>query len=83
MGKELRKTVRAIHDLEKALRLWELLRDNAQQVVDEHGGSAEVDPRVTKALVYIARCDSAIRALAARIEEIEIRDGDWRGSTFM
>ena len=32
---ELQRSVRTIHDLERAIRHWELLRDNAQRLVNE------------------------------------------------
>jgi hypothetical protein len=74
MMEELQRSVRAIHELERAIRLWELLRDNAQRVVNEQGNSIEPDLRTIEARAYIARCNSSIRALAARIDELETGD---------
>jgi len=75
---ELQRSVRAIHDLERATRLWELLRDNAQQVIDESNAnpvnqvdSVETDLAVVKARGVIAACDTYIIAAKAQIEELE------------
>jgi hypothetical protein len=55
MAEELQRRMRVIHDLERAIRLWELLRDDAQRVVDETkagpeklGDSVETNPTVAK-----------------------------------
>jgi hypothetical protein len=77
MTEELQRRVRVIRDLERAIRLWELLRDNAQAVVNEtkacvenHEDSVEADPTVAKARAYIDSCDSWILAAKARIDEL-------------
>jgi hypothetical protein len=74
MTEELQRRVRLIHDLERAIRFWELLRDGAQRVVNEQGDSIEPNLRTIEARAYIARCNSSIRALAARIDELEMVD---------
>lgn len=78
MTEELQRSVRAIHDLERATRLWELLRDNEQRVIDEsnahpenQGDSVEADPAVVKARGVIAACDSYIIAAKTQIDELE------------
>jgi hypothetical protein len=70
--------MRAIHDLERATRLWELLRDDAQQVIDEssansenQGDSVEADPAVVEARGVIAACNTYIIAAKTRIDELE------------
>jgi hypothetical protein len=75
---ELQRSVRAIHDLERATRLWELLRDNAQQVINESNAdpenqddSVETDPAVVKARGVIAACNTYIIAAKTRIDELE------------
>jgi hypothetical protein len=78
MTEELQRRVRVIHDLERAIRLWELLRDNTQRVVNESkawseklGDSSETNPTVAKACAYIGTCNASILAAKARIEELE------------
>lgn len=77
MFEDFQGSVRAIHDLERAIHLWEVLRDNAQQVVDEtaagsekHGDSVETNPAVVKARAYIDTCNASILATKARIDEL-------------
>jgi len=77
MTDELQRRVRVIHDLERAIRLWELLRDNAQRVVDETnarptnpGDSVETNLRVAKACGFIDICNGSIRAIKERIDEL-------------
>ena len=78
MAEELQRSVRLIHDLERAIRLWELLRDNAQRVINEsnanpenQGDSVETDPAVAKARAYIEKCNASILAAKTRIDELE------------
>jgi hypothetical protein len=78
MTEELIKTIRVIHDLERAIRVWELVRDSAQQVVNEttryyenQGGSGETNSTVAKAHVAIAIYNTAILRAKARIDELE------------
>jgi hypothetical protein len=75
---ELQRSVRLIHDLERATRLWELLRDNAQQVINEsnanpenQGDSVETDLPVVKARGFVAPCNTYIIAAKIRIDELE------------
>jgi hypothetical protein len=75
---DLERSVRLIHDLEKATRFWELLRDSAQQVINEsnadaeyEGDSVETDPSVAKARRVIAACDTYIIAAKTQIDELE------------
>ncbi len=70
--------IRAIHDLERAIRVWELARDTVQQAVNEKtasygklGGDVETEPAVAEARAYIARCNSAILGAKVRIDELE------------
>ena len=70
--------IRAIHDLERAIRVWELVRDTAQQVeiettayCERHGEGVETNPTVAKARADIARYNSAILGAKARIDEPE------------
>ncbi len=81
MTEELQRSVRVIHDLERATRLWELLRDNAQQVINEsnanpenQGDSVETDPAVVKARGVIAACNTYIIAARKQIDELEQED---------
>lgn len=69
--------IRAIHDLERAIRHWELLRDSAQRVVnearacsEEQRDSVESTLRVAKFQAYIANCDTWILEARARIDEL-------------
>jgi hypothetical protein len=75
---KLQRSVKAIHDLERATRLWELLRDNAQQVINEsdtnpenQGDSVETDAAVVKARDVIAACNTYIIAAKKQIAELE------------
>jgi hypothetical protein len=61
MTEELIRNIRVIHDLERAIRVWELVRDSTQQLVNEttacyekQGSSVETNPTVAKARVDIA-----------------------------
>jgi hypothetical protein len=81
MTEELQRRVRVIHDLERAIRLWEMLRDNAQRVVNEtkarsekQGDSVETNPTVAKARAYIDTCNASILATKARINELARED---------
>ena len=77
MTEELQRRLRVIHDLERAIRLWELLRDDAQRVINEtkacsgkQGDSVEMNPAVAKARVFIDTCDASILTTKARINEL-------------
>jgi hypothetical protein len=75
---ELQRSVRAIHDLERATRLWELVRDNAQQVINDSNAdpenqsdSLETQAAVVKARGVIAVCNGYIIAAKTQIDELE------------
>ncbi len=81
MTEELQRRLRVIHDLERAIRLWELLRDNAQRLLNEtkacsekQGDSVEMNPAVAKARAYIDICDASILTTKARINELARED---------
>jgi hypothetical protein len=69
--------IRVIHDLERAIRVWELVRDSTQQLVDEttasyeQGRAVEANPAVAKARADIATYNRAILGARARIAELE------------
>jgi hypothetical protein len=78
MSVDLIGNVRTIHDLERAIRVWELVRDTAQQVeiettayCERHGEGVETNPTVAKARVHIARYNLAILRAKERIDELE------------
>jgi hypothetical protein len=78
---ELARNLRAIHDLERVIRIWEVVRDNAQEVVnesignrEERGDFVEITPRVTRAFACIVICNTSILAIKARIDELERED---------
>jgi len=54
--------LRIIHDLERAIRVWEVVRNDAQQTGNE------------TARPLIANCDASILAAKARIDELERED---------
>ena len=77
MTEELQRSVRVIHDLERAIRVWELLRDDAQQVVNETRDSPETqedsvatNSTIAKARAFIATCNTSIFVAKARIDEL-------------
>jgi hypothetical protein len=81
MIEESQRSMRAIHDLERAIRLWELLRDGAQRVVNEtracsekERDSVESTLRVAKFQAFIAKCNTWILEAKARIDELEEED---------
>lgn len=81
MTDELQRRLRTIHDLERAIRFWELLRDNAQGVVNEIKACSENqrDPFetysiVAEAVAYIDSCNARILAAKARIDELASGD---------
>jgi hypothetical protein len=78
MTEELIRNIRVIHDLERAIRVWELVRDSTQQLVNEttacyekQGSSVETNPTVAKARVDIATYNTAILGAKARIDDLE------------
>ena len=58
----IEERLRIIHDLERAIRVWELVRDDAQQTVNETSRA------------FIVTCNTSILAAKARIEELERED---------
>lgn len=81
MVDEPQRSVRIIHDLERAIRHWELLRDSAQRVVNEtmarpekERDSVESTLRVAKFQAYIADCDIWILKARTRIDRLESGD---------
>jgi hypothetical protein len=78
MTEDLQRRLRVIHDLERAIRLWELLRENAQRVVDEtiacsekqEHSIVETNPTVTKARSHIDACNASILAAKERIDDL-------------
>jgi hypothetical protein len=75
---ELTRNLRIIHDLERAIRVWERVRDRAQQVVNAHyekqGGSIDTSPANARTSAFIATSNAAIVAAKARIDELEKGD---------
>lgn len=74
---ELQSSVKAIHDLERAIRHWEFLRDHAQRVVSEtkayserQRDSVETNSTVAKARAYIDSCNAWILQARARIDRL-------------
>lgn len=81
MTEELQRRVRAIHDLERAIHVWTLVRDTVQQAVNEllvrcekQEGSAETSPVVAKARSYIDTCNTSILSAKEQIDELARRD---------
>jgi hypothetical protein len=81
MGEEPQRSLRAIHDLERAIRVWELLRDYAQRVLDQattcsekHEASVESSPAVANVRACIDRCNTSNLAAKARINDLEEKD---------
>lgn len=77
MTEELIRSVRVIHQLERSIRVLELVRDRTQQIGHEaiarygrQGGSAETKPTVAKARACIAAYNRAILGAKARIDEL-------------
>jgi hypothetical protein len=67
MIEELIRNIRVIHDLERAIRVWELVRDSTQQVVNEttacyekQGRFVATNPTAAKARADIATYNTAI-----------------------
>lgn len=81
MTEQLQTSVRVIHDLERAIRLWELLRDNAQGVLNEakvrsgeQEDSAATNSAAAEALALIATCNTSILGARERIDELATGD---------
>jgi hypothetical protein len=58
----IEERLRIIHDLERAIRVWELVRGDAQQTANETSRA------------FIVTCNRSILAAKARIEELERED---------
>ena len=78
MTKQLTRSVKVIHHLERSIRVLELVRDTTQQAVSQaiacyerQGRSAETDPAVAKARAYIAAYNRAILGAKAQISDLE------------
>jgi hypothetical protein len=78
MTEKLNRNVRVIHDLERAIRIWELVRDRTQQVViettaynEKQGEAVESNLTVAKARADIARYDWLILRATQRISKLE------------
>lgn len=81
MIEELQRSVSAIHDLERAIHLWELLRNHAQRVVNEttacsekQGDSVENNLRVAKFQAFIATYTKWILEAKERIDRLARAD---------
>jgi hypothetical protein len=81
MSQNLTRSIRSIHRLERSVRILELVRDRAQQVVTEtlaanvyKGISAENGSGVGEAQAFLARCERAIIGAQARIDKLERGD---------
>ena len=81
MIEELQRKLRAIHDLERAIRLWGLLRENAQREVNETTACSEQQEdsiasnlRVAKFQALSASCNTWILEAKARIDRLERGD---------
>lgn len=81
MTKEPKGTLRLIRDHERGIRVWELLRDYAQRVLDEteasserHEDSVESSSTIAKARAYIDKCNASILASKALIDRLIIGD---------
>ena len=81
MIEELQLSVRAIHDLERAIRLWGLLREDARRVVNETTACSEQQGdfiasnlRVAKFQALSASSNTWILEAKARIHQLERGD---------
>jgi hypothetical protein len=73
-----RLKLRAIRDLERAIRVWELVVEGTQQIVNEttecyekQRGTVDTNPTVARARAKIAAYHMAILGAKARIDELE------------
>ncbi len=81
MSDELQTRLGVIRDMERAIRVWELLRDNLQRVLDDANegseigrNSAETDLNVARAQAYIDLCKGWILAAKVRIDALASED---------
>lgn len=77
----LARNLRVIHDLERAIRVWELVRDSVLQALNEaiarcekQEGFVETGPDIASACSYVATCNRLILAANARIDELTRED---------
>jgi hypothetical protein len=73
MLEALQRRVRAIHDLERTIRVLELVRDHAQQGMNEEAPDSK-KPGAGRARAFIANCNASILAAKARINDLEEKD---------
>lgn len=73
-----RLSLRAIHDLERAIRVWEMVLEGTQLIVNEkivcyekREGAVDTSPTLARARANIAAYNKAILGAKARIEELE------------
>jgi hypothetical protein len=78
MCEDLTGIAKTIHDLERAIRVWQLLRDNAQQKIDDttaqdekKGVSPETASTVAQARADIVRYNNLILKAKVRIDLLE------------
>jgi len=76
-----RLRLRAIRDLERAIRVWELVIEDTQEIVNEttacyekQRGTLDTNPTVARARANIAAYNMAILGAKARINELERAD---------
>jgi hypothetical protein len=81
MIEKLQRSMRAIHDLERAIHCWELLRNNAQRLLNETtarsenpNDSIESNQRVSEFHAFIIGCNTRILEAKARIDRLERED---------
>jgi hypothetical protein len=82
MSDELLRKLKAIHDLDRAIHVWEEVRDKAQQAISEmtvcsekQVDSFETNLILAKARACLNACNSSILGARARIDELE--RGKW------
>jgi hypothetical protein len=78
MCEDLTGIAKTIHDLERAIRVWQLVRDNAQQKIDDttaqdekKGVSPETASTVAQARADIVRYNNLILKAKVRIDLLE------------
>ncbi|MGO9325170.1 MAG: hypothetical protein ACLP07_11470 [Terracidiphilus sp.] len=78
MTEELKRNLSVIHDLERAIRVWELVRARTQQVVietsayfEKQGEAFQSNPAVAKACVDLTKYDWMILRAKEQIDKLE------------
>ena len=73
-----RLKLRAIRDLERAIRVWELVTEGTQQIVNEttacyekQEGVVDTNPTIDRARANIAAYNRAILGAKVRIDKLE------------